>query len=93
MELSEFDVRYRPREAIKAQAVAGFIAEFTLPMISRVETRGHNYRSSVWMVRPHNMHEEFCNHQRGIIWIMPSVYSFRRPIMKLNMKPYFRAWS
>ena len=29
MELSEFDVRYRPRVAIKAQAIADFIVEFT----------------------------------------------------------------
>ena len=29
MELSEFDVRYQPREAIKAQALTGFVAEFT----------------------------------------------------------------
>ena len=29
VELSEFDVRYHPREAIKAQALADFIAEFT----------------------------------------------------------------
>ena len=29
MELSEFDVRYHPREVIKAQALANFIAEFT----------------------------------------------------------------
>ena len=29
VELNEFDVRYRRREAIKAQALADFIAEFT----------------------------------------------------------------
>ena len=29
VELSEFDVRYRPREAIKAQALADFIVKFT----------------------------------------------------------------
>ena len=29
VELSEFDVRYQPRHAIKAQALADFIAEFT----------------------------------------------------------------
>ena len=29
VKLSEFDVRYRPREAIKAQALANFIVEFT----------------------------------------------------------------
>ena len=30
VELSEFDIRYRPRTAIKRQVVADFIAEFTL---------------------------------------------------------------
>jgi hypothetical protein len=30
VELSEFDVEYHPRQAIKAQALADFIAEFTL---------------------------------------------------------------
>ena len=29
VELSEFDIQYQPRNAIKAQAVADFIAEFT----------------------------------------------------------------
>ena len=29
IELSEFDIRYQPRNAIKAQALADFIAEFT----------------------------------------------------------------
>ena len=29
VELSEFDVRYRPREAIKAQVLVDFIAGFT----------------------------------------------------------------
>ena len=29
IELSEFDVRYQPRNAIKAQVLADFIAEFT----------------------------------------------------------------
>ena len=29
VELSEFDMRYQPREAIKAQVLADFIAKFT----------------------------------------------------------------
>ncbi|KAK0603302.1 hypothetical protein LWI29_003521 [Acer saccharum] len=33
IELSEFDVEYLPRTAIKAQAVADFVAEFTKPSI------------------------------------------------------------
>ena len=31
IELSQFDIKYHPRTAIKAQALADFIAEFTLP--------------------------------------------------------------
>ena len=30
VELSEFDIRYRPRMAMKGQVVVNFIAEFTL---------------------------------------------------------------
>ena len=29
IKLSEFDIRYQPRNAIKAQVLADFIAEFT----------------------------------------------------------------
>ena len=31
IELNRFDIEYHPRTAIKAQALANFIAEFTLP--------------------------------------------------------------
>ena len=31
IELSQFDIEYHPRIAIKAQALANFIIEFTLP--------------------------------------------------------------
>ena len=31
IELSQFDIEYHPRIAIKAQALADFITEFTLP--------------------------------------------------------------
>ena len=31
IELNWFDIEYHPRTAIKAQALANFIAEFTLP--------------------------------------------------------------
>ena len=31
IELSQFDIEYRPMTAIQAQALANFIAEFTLP--------------------------------------------------------------
>ena len=43
IELSEFDIRYQPRNAIKAQVLADFIAEFTpshndLDMMEDVKT-------------------------------------------------------
>ena len=31
IEFNHFDIEYRPRTAIKAQALADFITEFTLP--------------------------------------------------------------
>ena len=31
IELSQFDIEYHPRTAIKAQALADFIVEFTIP--------------------------------------------------------------
>ena len=31
IELSQFDIEYHPRTAIKAQALVDFIAEFTIP--------------------------------------------------------------
>ena len=31
VELSQFDIEYHPRIAIKAQALVDFIAEFTIP--------------------------------------------------------------
>ena len=34
VEVSQFDIEYRPRTVIKAQALADFIAEFTLPNLN-----------------------------------------------------------
>ena len=68
----------------------------SLLVINKTKPRGQSGGSSVWMVRPYNMQEElgwFYSHQKGIIWSMSFICSFKRPIMKQNMKPYFRAWS
>ena len=43
IELSQFDIQYRPRTAIKAQALADFIAEFTSP--EREDNQGE-----LWMI-------------------------------------------
>ena len=46
IELSQFNIGYHPRIAIKAQALADFIAEFTLPDEDSLTTRqnGGQYR-------------------------------------------------
>ena len=46
VELSEFDIRYQPRNAIKAQALADFIAEFT-PIY---EDHGEGEYDKKWVV-------------------------------------------
>ena len=64
VELSEFDVRYQPRIAIKAQALVNFIAEFTPSNddLEGVEDSKkwvvHVDKSSMWIARPRNMQEE-----------------------------------
>ena len=57
IELSEFDIRYQPRNTIKAQALANFIAEFTPSYDDLDELEGdktwvvHVDGSSMWMGR------------------------------------------
>ena len=46
VELSEFDIRYQPRNAIKAQALADFIAEFT-PSYEDLGEREYNKK---WVI-------------------------------------------
>ena len=46
VELSEFDVKYQPRNAIKAQALVDFIAEFTPSYDNLDEMKG----SKKWVV-------------------------------------------
>ena len=58
VELSEFDIRYQPRLAIKAQALADFIAEFTLNYDDLDEMEKVRNGSSKWMARLHSMQEE-----------------------------------
>ena len=47
IELSESDVRYKPREAIKAQVL--------LVVVNKMKTRGQSSGSSMWMACPHSM--------------------------------------
>ena len=46
MELNEFDVRYKPREATKAKVLADFIAKFTHAGDQRNEDQG----AKLWIV-------------------------------------------
>ena len=46
IELSEFDIRYQPRNAIKAQVLADFIAEFTPNHVDLDEMEGNQ----TWVV-------------------------------------------
>ena len=59
VELSEFDIRYQPRHAIKVQALADFIAEFTPSYedLSEVENR------KKWIV---HVDGSSTQHARGI---------------------------
>ncbi|KAH9688200.1 Ribonuclease H [Citrus sinensis] len=52
VELSEFDVDYKPRAALKAQAMADFIAEFTEPEVclDQQEAVIGNDETQVWQV-------------------------------------------
>jgi len=45
IELSQFDIEYHPRIAIKAQALANFIAEFTIP-----DEEGDTDRAERWKI-------------------------------------------
>ena len=59
VELSEFDIRYQPRNAIKAQALADFIAEFT----PNYEDLGEGEYNKKWVV---HVNGSSTLHARGI---------------------------
>ena len=58
VELSEFDIRYQPRNAIKAQALADFIVEFTPSHVDLDKMEGKKHGSSMLMNRLDYMQEE-----------------------------------
>ena len=58
IELSESDVRYKQREALKAQVLADFIAKVTPTSSKQDEDYGASSESSMWMACPHSMQEE-----------------------------------
>ena len=65
VELSEFDIRYQPRHAVKAQALADFIAEFT-PNHDNLDETENNKR---WVV---HMDGLSTRHTRGISVVLQS---------------------
>ena len=66
VELSEFDIRYQPRHAIKAQALADFIAEFT-PSCDGIEGMEDNKK---WVVHVDGLSTQ---HAGGIGMILQSL--------------------
>lgn len=44
VELSQFDIKYRPRTAIEAQILADFIVELTLPIVEEEK------KNEIWMI-------------------------------------------
>ena len=65
VELSEFDIRYQPRNAIKAQALADFITEFTP---SHEDLREGEYNNK-WVV---HVDGSFTLYARGIGVVLQS---------------------
>ena len=65
MELSEFDVQYRPREAIKAQVLADFIATFTPTSNQQNEGQGAKHQVI-------HVHSSSTQHAGGIGIILRS---------------------
>ena len=65
VELSEFDIRYQPRHAIKAQALADFIAEFT-PNCGDIEGMEDNKK---WII---HVDGSSTQHARGIGVVLQS---------------------
>lgn len=52
IELSEFNINYKPRAAIKAQVMADFVAKFTEPKVdsSQADIATNNNNGQVWQV-------------------------------------------
>ena len=90
MELNEFDIRYKPRDAIKAQVLANFITEFTLTKGQQSEEQ----RAKQWVI-----HVDGSSTQHvGGIWIVLHLlegdhlkYKIRLLFQKTNNKAEYEA--
>ena len=56
--MSEFDIKYRPRQTIKAQALADFIAEFIAAGEEPSQEKSKRYGKFISMGRPSRGQEE-----------------------------------
>ena len=64
IELSEFDVQYRPRTAIKGQVVADFIAEYTQPEDEGAEGQ------KLWIIHTDGSSNQ-CSGGAGVVVLTP----------------------
>ena len=96
IKLSEFDVRYQPRNAIKAQVLVDYIIEFT-PNQGKQNGVDETQR---WVV---NVDGSSTLYAGGIGVILKSqegdklkfaaIYNTKPPIMKLNIKRSLKDWN
>ena len=63
VKLSEFDIRYQPRHAIKAQALVDFIAEFT-PSCGDVEGMEDNKK---WVVHMDGSSTQYTGDRKSVV--------------------------
>ena len=75
VELSEFDIRYQPRNAIKAQALADFIAEFT-PNYEDLVGREDNKKRIVHVDGSSTLHVESI----GVVLQSPEGYKLKHKV-------------
>ncbi|XP_030970669.1 uncharacterized protein LOC115991060 [Quercus lobata] len=90
VELSEFDVRYRPSEAIKAQALVDFIVEFT----PAHDQQNENKRAREWII---HVDGSSIQHVGGVEVILQSPkgdlleYAFRLQFQTTNNEAEYKA--
>ena len=70
MELGQFDIHFRPRIAIKGQALADFIAEFTYQAEGVVEEEQENIEQQWWKLYVDGSSND-CGASAGLMLISP----------------------
>uniref|UniRef100_A0A2N9EH15 Uncharacterized protein n=1 Tax=Fagus sylvatica TaxID=28930 RepID=A0A2N9EH15_FAGSY len=79
LEMSEFDIDYRPRTAIKAQALADFIAEFTHPLKEDEQSK----EDEAWTVNIDGSSTKEMS-GAGVIFVSPEKDKFETLTVKSN---------